>query len=149
MLRLLFCLALLCSLVGYSGTSSQRSKHIHSTHTLPANFDQEAENYVLFKVNSAQISEEGIQKLERQVKWLKRYRYINIIIAGHCDERGTREFNLALGSKRANVVKYYLVASGIDDSRISTVSYGKERPVVLGSNPEIWSQNRRSVIILN
>jgi len=148
MLRLLFCFALLFSLVGCSGTSSQGSKHLHS-HPLPANFDQEAENYVLFKVNSAQISEEGIQKLERQVKWLKRYRYINIIIAGHCDERGTREFNLALGSKRANIVKYYLVASGISDSRISTVSYGKERPVVLGSTPKIWAQNRRSVIILN
>jgi peptidoglycan-associated lipoprotein len=148
MLRLLFCFSLIFSLVGCSGTSSQRSEYIHS-HPLPANFDQEAENHVLFKVSSAQISEEGMQKLDRQVKWLKRYRYINIIIEGHCDERGTREFNLALGSKRANVVKYYLVASGIGDSRISAVSYGKERPVILGSSPEIWRQNRRSVIMLN
>ena len=149
MLRLLFCFAIIFSLFGCSGTSSHGKKQITSSSSLPDNFDQESENYVLFKVNSAQLSEEGIQKLDRQVKWLKRYRYINIIVEGHCDERGTREYNLALGSKRANVVKYYLVASGIDDSRISTVSYGKERPVILGSNPGIWSQNRRSVITLN
>ncbi|MCH9753604.1 MAG: OmpA family protein [Alphaproteobacteria bacterium] len=111
--------------------------------------DKNVGNFVLFKVSSASLDRESIQNLDRQADWLKRYRYINIIVEGHCDERGTREFNLALGARRANTVKDYLVSSGIDSSRITTISYGKERPVILGTGSEVWRQNRRSVVVLN
>jgi peptidoglycan-associated lipoprotein len=111
--------------------------------------DRNVGNFILFGLSSANLNNESIKNLDRQADWLKRYRYINVIIEGHCDERGTREFNLALGARRANVVKSYLISAGIDSSRITTISYGKERPVILGSGPEIWRQNRRSVIVLN
>ena len=111
--------------------------------------DTNVGNFVLFELNDAKLNDEAISTLNNQAEWLKTYRYINVMIAGHCDERGTREFNLALGARRANVVKDYLVSAGIDASRISTVSYGKERPVVLGSSSEVWKQNRRAVVIIN
>jgi len=107
-----------------------------------------AGNFVLFKLSSNQLDDNAIETLKKQVDWLKRYRYINIIVEGHCDERGTREFNLALGARRANIVRDYLVNSGIDSARITTISYGKERPTVLGSGMEVWRQNRRANVII-
>ena len=74
---------------------------------------------------------------------------INVIIEGHCDERGTREYNLALGAKRANSVKSYLTSSGINSSRIATISYGKERPVVQGTGRNVWRENRRAITLVN
>ena len=73
---------------------------------------------------------------------------MNVVVQGYCDERGTREYNLALGERRANAVKAYLVAHGVDSSRISTISYGKERPAVLGNNEAAWAQNRRAVTVV-
>ena len=92
---------------------------------------------------------EAQRTLELQAEWLNKYPNVSITIAGHCDERGTREYNLALGERRANAVKSYLVALGVDSSRLSTISYGKERPAVLGSNDSSWAQNRRSVTEVN
>ncbi|MSO84979.1 MAG: peptidoglycan-associated lipoprotein Pal [Rhodospirillales bacterium] len=83
--------------------------------------------------------------LERQAAWLKRYPNIRVLVAGNCDERGTREYNLALGERRANSAKTYLVSQGIAADRIRTISYGKERPTALGSNEAAWGQNRNAI----
>jgi peptidoglycan-associated lipoprotein len=85
--------------------------------------------------------------LDSQVTWLGRYPNVRVTVEGHADERGTREYNLALGDRRANAAKNYLVARGIDAGRISTISYGKERPLALGSDEASWAQNRRAVTV--
>lgn len=100
---------------------------------------------VFFAYDSYNLSPEAISQLELQTQWLRQYPSVNILIGGHADERGTREYNLALGEKRANAVKNYLVSLGIDPRRIQTISYGKERPEMLGSNAESWAKNRRAV----
>ena len=86
--------------------------------------------------------------LDRQAAWLQKYPSVRVSIEGHCDERGTREYNLALGERRASATKDYLVARGIDGGRISTISYGKEKPVALGNDKASWSQNRRGVTVV-
>ena len=83
--------------------------------------------------------------LDKQAKWMKANPSVTVRVEGHCDERGTREYNLALGERRANSVKDYLVAAGVNPDRIKTISYGKERPVALGSTDAAWKQNRRGV----
>lgn len=103
---------------------------------------------VFFDFDKYSIKGDGRQTLVRQAVWLKKYPGVTITIEGHCDERGTREYNLALGERRANAVKDYLVASGISPSRIKTISYGKERPQARGSNESAWAQNRRGVTVL-
>ena len=102
---------------------------------------------VYFAYDSFELDEDAKELLQHQAAWLKQYNKTSIIIEGHCDERGTREYNLALGEKRANAVKDYLMTYGISGSRISVISYGKERPVNSGSTPLAWSQNRRSVTV--
>ena len=86
--------------------------------------------------------------MQTQVKWLKKNDKVDVIVQGYCDERGTREYNLALGERRANAVKQYLISQGISANRISTISYGKERPAVLGSNEAAWAQNRRAITVV-
>lgn len=105
-------------------------------------------DYVLFDLNSSTIDSNATYILNRQVEWLKKYNYINVVIEGHCDERGTREFNLALGARRANAVRQYLISCGISAGRIKTISYGKERPVVQGTGESVWKENRRAVTIV-
>jgi peptidoglycan-associated lipoprotein len=100
---------------------------------------------VFFAFDRSDINAEGQQTLERQAAWLHRYPHVVVLIEGHCDERGTREYNLALGERRANAVKNVLIAAGVSASRISTISYGKERPIVVGSNEEAWAQNRVAI----
>ena len=104
---------------------------------------------VFFSYNSAELDDDAKELLQDQVAWLKQYSNVSVIIEGHCDERGTREYNLALGEKRAQSVKNYLISLGISSDRVSTISYGKERPAVVGSNDGAWAQNRRSVTIVN
>ena len=104
---------------------------------------------VHFDYDSAELGDDSRATLDRQVEFLNQNPSIMITIEGHCDERGTREYNLALGEKRASSVKDYLIASGVNSARISTVSYGKERPQVLGSNSAAWKMNRRSVTTIN
>ncbi|OHC76518.1 MAG: peptidoglycan-associated lipoprotein [Rhodospirillales bacterium RIFCSPLOWO2_12_FULL_58_28] len=87
--------------------------------------------------------------LDKQAAWLKKNAAVSITVEGHCDERGTREYNLALGERRANSVKDHLVAAGVGVARIKMISYGKERPVAVGSNEEAWAQNRRAVTKVN
>ena len=86
--------------------------------------------------------------LEKQIAWLKKYGGVKVVLEGHCDERGTREYNLALGERRANAVKDFLVAMGISPNRIKVISYGKERPAALGHNEASWKQNRRAVTVI-
>jgi peptidoglycan-associated lipoprotein len=104
---------------------------------------------VFFDFDKADIRPEARRTIERQAEWLKRYPNVTVTLEGHADERGTREYNLALGERRAAAVKNVLVALGIPANRVSTVSYGKERPAVVGSNEAAWSQNRRGVMVVN
>ena len=104
---------------------------------------------VFFNYDSSELDTDAQELLQDQVAWLKQYSDVSVIIEGHCDERGTREYNLALGEKRAQAVKNYLISLGISSDRVSTISYGKERPAVVGSNDGAWAQNRRSVTIVN
>jgi peptidoglycan-associated lipoprotein len=104
---------------------------------------------VFFAFDRSDITPEAQETLSRQAEWLRRYPNVTVTIEGHCDERGTREYNLALGERRAQAVKNVLVALGIPASRISTISYGKERPAVLGSTEEAYAQNRRAVTVVN
>ena len=104
---------------------------------------------VFFNYDSSELDTDAQELLQDQVAWLKQYSDVSVIIEGHCDERGTREYNLALGEKRAQSVKNYLINLGISADRVSTISYGKERPAVVGSNDGAWAQNRRSVTIVN
>ena len=104
---------------------------------------------VFFDYDSSELDADAQELLQDQVAWLKQHSNVSVIIEGHCDERGTREYNLALGEKRAQSVKNYLIGLGISPDRVSTISYGKERPAVVGSNDGAWAQNRRSVTIVN
>jgi peptidoglycan-associated lipoprotein len=94
------------------------------------------------------ISAKSADVLNTQVKWLKKHDEVNVVVQGYCDERGTREYNLALGERRANAVKQYLISKGVAANRISVISYGKERPAVLGNNEAAWAQNRRAVTVV-
>jgi len=97
---------------------------------------------VYFDLDQYRLSADAQGILRRQAAWLTSYPNVNILVAGNCDERGTREYNLALGERRASIVKNYLVDLGVDPARVQTVSYGKERPLALGSNEGSWAQNR-------
>lgn len=103
---------------------------------------------VFFDFDSSDLKPEARATLDRQASWLKKYGAVRVTIEGHCDERGTREYNLALGERRATAVKNYLAAEGIKADRVKVVSYGKERPAVLGSNEASWAQNRRGVTVV-
>jgi peptidoglycan-associated lipoprotein len=103
---------------------------------------------VFFDYNSADLDSDAQELLQDQVAWIKQHD-VSVIIEGHCDERGTREYNLALGERRAQSVKNYLISMGVSSVKVSTISYGKERPAVVGSNDGAWSQNRRSVTTVN
>ena len=103
---------------------------------------------VFFGYNSAELDSDAQELLQDQVAWIKQHD-VSITIEGHCDERGTIEYNLALGEKRAQAVKNYLTSMGIPSGKVTTISYGKERPAVVGSNDGAWSQNRRSVTTVN
>ena len=110
-----------------------------------ADFRQNVGDRVFFDTDQSTIREDGRQTLNRQAEWLKKYGNYQVTVEGHCDERGTREYNLALGERRANAARQYLVAQGIPASRIKTISYGKERPDPTGSDEAAWARNRRAV----
>jgi peptidoglycan-associated lipoprotein len=104
---------------------------------------------VLFDYDSAKLDSSAKILLDAQSRFLRANTDLNFIIEGHCDERGTREYNLALGEQRATAVRDYLVIQGIDPDRIKVISYGKEKPAVVGSNNMAWSKNRRAVTIID
>jgi len=100
---------------------------------------------VHFALNESALNDEDRGILQRQAAWLQRYPQVRVTIEGHCDERGTREYNLALGARRANSVKEYLASLGVSSARVDTISYGKERPICTDSTEDCWAQNRRGV----
>ena len=102
---------------------------------------------IFFDLDKSEITEEAAGTLKKQSAWLQKYKNHTVVIEGHCDERGTREYNLALGERRANAVRESLISLGVAPGRIETISYGKERPAVLGSNKSAWAQNRRGVTL--
>ena len=102
---------------------------------------------VFFDTDQYDIDAQDRAVLDSQVAWLRQYPNVRVTVEGHADERGTREYNIALGERRANAAKNYLVAAGIQPARLTTVSYGKERPAALGSDEQAWAQNRRAVTV--
>ncbi len=104
---------------------------------------------VFFDTDSSALRPEGRATLDRQAQWLQQYNRYTVTIEGHADERGTREYNLALGARRAQAARDYLVSRGVTASRLRTISYGKERPVAVCNDASCWTQNRRAVTVLN
>jgi peptidoglycan-associated lipoprotein len=114
-----------------------------------ADLQQNVGDRVFFKTDQSGVDPEGQTTLQRQADWLKRYPNVTVTIEGHCDERGTREYNLALGARRADSVKNVLIALGVQANRIQTITYGKEKPMTVGSTETAWAQNRRGVTVVN
>ncbi|HQT76168.1 MAG: peptidoglycan-associated lipoprotein [Rhodospirillales bacterium 20-64-7] len=100
---------------------------------------------IFFNTDSSSLSPQAMATLDRQAAWLQQYPQVNVWVAGNCDERGTEEYNLALGQRRANADREYLVAHGIARTRIETISYGKSRPIDAASTPQAWAQNRNAI----
>ena len=111
-------------------------------------FNQNVGNTVYFGFDRYDLTAEAQAQLQKEAAWLQQYPQHTVTVEGHCDERGTREYNLALGERRANATKNYLIALGIDQNRMQTISYGKERPVCTESTESCWAQNRRAVVVL-
>lgn len=103
---------------------------------------------VFFDTDRYNLTPEARATVGFWADWMRKHQNVAIVVEGHADERGTREYNLALGARRANSVKDYLSALGVSGARVETISYGKERPAVLGSNPAAWAKNRRSVVVV-
>ena len=132
-------------------SNQQESAAAASTTVTPgsiADFRQNVGDRVFFDTDMSNIREDGRSTLAKQAEWLKKYTNYPITIEGKCDERGTREYNLALGERRANAVRQYLVAQGIPANRIKTISYGKERPEAVGSDEGAWARNRVGITAL-
>jgi len=104
---------------------------------------------VFFETDSTELTPQARMTLDKQAQWLQHYNRYSFTIEGHADERGTREYNIALGARRAQVTREYLTSRGIDANRMRTISYGKERPVAVCDDISCWSQNRRAVTVLN
>ncbi|MGP8232124.1 MAG: peptidoglycan-associated lipoprotein Pal [Methylovirgula sp.] len=115
----------------------------------PQDFSQNVGDRVFFETDSIELTSLAQSTLDKQATWLQQYSRYNFVVEGHADERGTREYNFALGARRAERVKEYLIARGISPSRMRTISYGKERPVATCNDISCWSQNRRVVTDIN
>ncbi len=113
-----------------------------------AELKQKAGDVVYFAFNSSGLDESALVTLSKQAQFMKQNSELNFTIEGHCDQRGTREYNLALGERRAFAARKYLVGQGVDGVRLSTISYGKERPAVEGDSEEAYAQNRRDVTVV-
>ena len=137
-----------CAMLLLAGCSSSSGKHGGANNSQIMEFEKEVGDRVFFSYDSSSLSHEAQQTMMRQAKWLKAHPSFNMTVEGHCDERGTREYNIALGEKRAHAVKSFLMHHGVDSNRVETISYGKERPAVIGDNEAAWSKNRRGVTAL-
>lgn len=149
LLSLFAAVALLSACASTEDTSITSAERQYSVEQAgEVEFKDYTKDRVFFGYDKASLSEEAIKTLRLQVEWLKANAETKVQVQGHCDERGTREYNLGLGEKRANVVKEYLVSRGVDSTRIRTISYGKEKPAVFGSNEAAWAQNRRAETVI-
>jgi len=140
-----------CETIGGSSSSSDSPSYAYGDSkqaNLQGYLQNEIGDRVYFETNKHNINSAAAFTLEAQANWLNSTPGFQIIIEGHCDERGTREYNLALGERRANSVKDFLVSLGVEPGRVTTISYGKERPAADGSTSEAWAENRRSVTIV-
>ena len=147
-LILVTCLVLsACATKKVSTTSSQMQGDVYTGTDTVEYLASGVPDRVFFATNESVLTTASRDTLRKQAGWLRKNSEINVVLEGHADERGTREYNLALGERRANAAKDYLMTYGISGSRLSVISYGKERPVNSGSNPLAWSQNRRSVTV--
>jgi len=135
-----------CTLFLLAGCSSSAKNGSQNPQIME--FENQVGNKVFFSYNSSSLSQEAQGTLKNQATWLKAHPAFSMAIEGHCDERGTREYNIALGERRANAVKHFLTHQGVDKARVETISYGKERPAVVGDNEAAWSKNRRGVTAL-
>ncbi len=138
---------------GGSSTTSSSSGSSMAAVQIPAGSQEDlvvnVGDRVFFGFDSSDLTAESRAALEKQAAWMKKFGGVRVVLEGHCDERGTREYNLALGERRANAAKDYLVALGINPARVKTISYGKERPAALCHNESAWAQNRRSVTVVD
>jgi len=135
---------------GTAGSGSGDGKGgVPATPGTQEDLTQNVGDRVFFDTDSSTLNDEGQSTLGKQAQWLKQYTNINVTVEGHADERGTREYNIALGERRAAVTKRYLISQGVAANRVSTISYGKERPAVVGSDESAWSQNRRAVSVVS
>ena len=141
----LACLAL--SACATSKKSGQMQSDVYTGNDTVEYLASGVKDRVFFATNESVLTTAAREILRKQAAWLRKNAKITIVLEGHADERGTREYNLALGERRANAAKDYLMTYGISSNRISVLSYGKERPVDSGSNPLAWSKNRRSVSV--
>ena len=130
-----------------SGISGQMQSDVYTGTESVEYLAEGVPDRVFFATNESILTTASRETLRSQAAWLRKNSSINVVLEGHADERGTREYNLALGERRANSAKDYLMTYGISSDRISVLSYGKERPVDSGSNPLSWSKNRRSVTV--
>lgn len=126
---------------GAGGTTATAGPAPGSEEDLVANVGDR----VFFAFNQSSLTQEDQATLDRQAQWLQRYPNVRVLVAGNCDDRGTEEYNLALGQRRANAAKDYLVARGVDAGRIQTISYGKDRPTALDDDEQAWQQNRNAI----
>ena len=133
----------------YETINSEEQAQSLNQQTDAENQEVEVEDRILFSSNSSSIEEDAKKILDVQAQWLKSDESITVTVEGHCDERGTREYNIALGEKRAFAVKKHLKQLGVPESRIKIVSYGKERPAFFGNSDEIHNKNRRAVTVVN
>jgi peptidoglycan-associated lipoprotein len=149
-IRILGAVAVLLLAAACSSTPGPEGATASVAPGTPGHFQQVAGDRVYFETDQSTLLPDGRATLEKQAAWLKQYgdRYQQFEIEGHADERGTREYNLALGERRANTVRTYLAAQGISGAKLRTISYGKERPEVVGSDEGAWSRNRRAVTVL-
>ncbi|MCZ7659517.1 MAG: peptidoglycan-associated lipoprotein Pal [Xanthobacteraceae bacterium] len=115
----------------------------------PQDFVVSVGDRVFFESDSSELTPQARATLDKQAQWLQHYNRYTFTVEGHADERGTREYNIALGARRAQATREYLVSRGVDASRMRTISYGKERPVAVCNDISCWSQNRRAVTVLN
>ena len=139
-----------CETIGGSSSSDSPSYEYGDSRqaNLQGYLQNEIGDRVYFETDKHNINSASAFILESQANWLKSTPGFQIIIEGHCDERGTREYNLALGERRANSVKEFLVSLGVEPGRVTTISYGKERPSAEGSTSESWAENRRAVTVV-
>lgn len=140
-----------CETIGGSSSSSDSPSYEYGDSkqaNLQGYLQNEIGDRVYFETDKHNINSASAFTLESQANWLNSTPGFQIIVEGHCDERGTREYNLALGEQRATAVRDYLVIQGIDPDRIKVISYGKEKPAVVGSNNMAWSKNRRAVTVI-
>ena len=151
-MRMIKALTAIAAMIVIAACSNDQQAAAPATTTVTpgsvADFRQNVGDRVFFDTDQSTVREDGRQTLNRQAEWLKKYGNYQITVEGHCDERGTREYNLALGERRANAARQYLVAQGIPAARIKTISYGKERPDPVGSDEAAWARNRRAVTSL-